>query len=155
MNADETIWLVSSGSYSDYRVLCACRTEAEAEAVAVKVRGHVEGWDRDADVEARQIVGSDVELVEVLKHRTTLWDNGKESDTDERTYSRWPFDIYEDTPAVAWRWVRAPIHNGKGGRLEVWGTDHERVRRVYSDKRAELKASPSLSRRQELKGMKR
>lgn len=70
---------------------------------------------------------------------TNLWDNGKESETKTSMRTVWPFADYAGIPsAVSWRWVRAPVHNNAGGRLTVEGIDHERVRKVFSERRAEI-----------------
>jgi hypothetical protein len=53
---------------------------------------------------------------------------------------------------VTWRWVRAPVHDGKGGRLEVYGTDEQRVRQTFSDRKAQLLTEDAFRMRREAKG---
>lgn len=144
------VWVVSKGTYSDYRVMCACRSKADASAVAAKYNAS-DSW-ASARVERLPIIGADVERVAVLSMTTTLWDNGEEADSRESMQFEWPFDSYRELAPVRWRWVRGPIHKGKGGRLDVHGIDIERVRRVFSDKRAEIMATPALRIQQEAKG---
>lgn len=146
----ERIFGVSAGSYSDYRVLCICPTKKDAKAVAAKVRN--DSWHSDADVEEFVFVTADVEQIPVLSLSTTLWDDGTETAVSERITDEWPFDSIQDVVPLSWRWVRAPIHDNKGGRLDVQGADHERVRRTYSDKRAEIMADAGLRMKREAKG---
>lgn len=148
------MYAVARGEYSDYRVMCVCPTEADAETVAMKFNhGSGRGYDA-ARVETIDLVTGDVERVAVLVLSTTLWDSGKESDQRERTSVEWPFDSFYGADAVSWRWVRAPIHQRKGGRLDVHGTDHELVRKVFSDRRAWLMTDGAASASGELTGGK-
>lgn len=148
------VYAVSSGSYSDYRVLCVCPTKKDAETLALRIRRDEESWSRDADVEEMYLVKGDIEQVRTLHFSENLWDDGSASDAREWVSTDWPFDGYSDTPEVAWRWVRAPIHHGAGGRLEAWGTDHEAVRRVFSDRRAQVRAEDALRIKREARGRK-
>ena len=45
--------------------------------------------------------------------------------------------------------IRAPIYNGKAGRLEVYGTDRERVREAFFNGKNQLVANPALRKRRE------
>lgn len=146
------IYAVSSGSYSDYRVLCVCPTKADAEVVAAKLRGDKGGWRYDADVEEFVMVTADVEKVPLLIMSTTLWDDGRESEVSERIEHEWPFDSIHDVIPMSWRWVRAPMHHGRGGRLDLAGTDHALVRKTYADKRAEILGDVGLRMKREAKG---
>lgn len=149
----ERVFAVASGSYSDYRILCACPTEADAEQIVAKLRIDTDGWHRDdTQVEEFMICTGDVEKQRLLWLQTTLWDDGRETDVKEEVRLEWPFDTIFDVVAMSWRWVRAPMHNNRGGRLEVTGTNHELVRKVYSDRRAELIASDVARGKTEAKG---
>lgn len=150
-----TIWAISSGSYSDYRVLCVVDgTKADAEELAQRMRGMSDDiWTgSDVSVEALAFVRPDVQPVEILHMRVTVWDNGTTSEERTDVRREWPFDPLYESGLLSWRWVRAPIHKGKGGRLEVMGTDHERVRRVFSDRRAQLMAEDAFRLSHERKG---
>jgi hypothetical protein len=81
--------------------------------------------------------------VTVLSRSVELWDNGTVEDGREHTRDEWD---YEAAPPVKWRWVRAPFHDNKGGRLDVEGADHKRVRKVFSEQRARLLADPVARR---------
>lgn len=147
---DETVYAVTTGSYSDYRVHAVCRTKAGAERLAGRMRADVDGWHTDADTIPLPVVDPEIEQVVTLSLSENLWDDGTTSDVRDGQRTEWPF-IPMQFPKQGWRWVRAPVHQGKGGRLEVWGTDHEAVRRVFSDKRAEIRATPALSGSRERK----
>jgi hypothetical protein len=149
----ETIYVVSAGSYSDYRVLCACPTKRDADAVAAKIRAS-DSWKSDARVETLEMVSADVQQVAILRLSETLWDDGTVSEYRDTTAHEWPFDgLYGDgSVAVRWRWVRAPCHNGIGGRLEVSGVDHERVRRVFSERKALVRTDDAFRAKSEAKG---
>lgn len=148
----QRIYAVSAGSYSDYRVLCVCPTKKDAQKVARKVRGAAESWHRDADVEEFLMVTGDVEQVPVLRLTTTLWDDGAETAYDESVSDEWHFDSIHDVVPMSWRWVRAPCHENKGGRLDLLGTDAALVRKTFSDKRAEIIADDALRMKREAKG---
>lgn len=151
-HAVQQVWAVSSGSYSDYRVLCVCPSEADAETVASKLRGEKDGWHRDADVEEFVMVTGDVEQTPFLRLSTTLWDDGTESLVNEVVQREWPFGSIYDIAPMTWRWVRAPMHQHRGGRLDVSGTDFDLVRRTYSEKRAQLIAEDAFRMTHEAKG---
>lgn len=154
--APETTYVVSAGEYSDYQVLCVCPTRGDAEAIAAKVRKDPGSWHRNARVEEMVVLDDD----SARKHKsltlvTVIWDDGTEDRKEPSITEKWPFG-HGFEPLVAWRWVRAPTHErqGGGGRLRVWGCDHERVRKVFSDKRAQLLANRALRERKEMKGRK-
>lgn len=147
MTADK-IWAVSSGSYSDYRVLACVATEADAVKLATRIN-ETGSWCRDAFVESFPLVAPDIPQVQFLTMSCNVMDDGSCVTQPEHIIVEWPFD--GDYPAVKWRWVRT--HN-KGGRLDASGTDHGRVRRVFSDRRAQLLAEDAFRMRREAKGQR-
>lgn len=151
----ETTWVISRGSYSDYRVLAVVRGEKkDAELLAARANASDSNNYGDAyEVESLPVVSPDVEKVETLMLIAEIRDQGP-SVKDERVSVRveWPFDSLYGLVKVEWRWVRAPIHDGKGGRLEVWGTDHERVRKVYGDRKAMLLSDDAMRAKSEARG---
>lgn len=153
-NDQETVaWVVSAGDYSDYRVLCVCPSKADAEEVARKINTAKEDsrwWYGDASVESLPIIDAEMAMVTHETITTTLWDDGRETAATSRQEITYP--LGGDYPRVAWRWVRAPCHQGRGGRLDVHGIDVERVRKVFSERRAELLANPHLRMSDELEG---
>jgi hypothetical protein len=148
----ETVWVLSSGEYSDYRVHCVVRGgEAEAEMLAARANADGSHYDSYC-AEELPIVSSDVSKVEVLTLVTVVSNDGIAEDAGPRVRVEWPFDALYGTPTLRWRWVRAPMYNDKAGRLEVWGIDHERVRKVFSDRRAALMSDDALRARNETEG---
>jgi len=154
-NATDVVWVVSRGEYSDYRVLCAVKGgKADAETLAARANAAA-GHDLYGDgytVEVLAVVAPDVQKVELLTLQAEIHDDGRVKDLDPRYRVEWPFDPLYDTPRLRWRWVRAPMYRDKGGRLEVWGTDHERVRRVFSDRRAMLMVDDAMRAQVEAEG---
>jgi hypothetical protein len=151
----ETVWVISRGSYSDYRVLAQVRgSKKDAELLAA--RANAAGDDLYGDpyeVESLPVVSPDVQKVETLMLIAEIRDQGP-SVKDEKVSIRveWPFDSLYALAKVEWRWVRAPVHQGRGGRLEVWGTDHERVRKVYGDRKAMLLSDDAMRAKRESRG---
>jgi hypothetical protein len=137
----KTLWAVTQGCYSDYRVLCVCPTEAIAELVAEKYNA-TERYGDAITEEFPLIDDCDPEPIPVLWMRTRLCDASHETDREEWIEVYWPFDMSPDdvvNAAVSWSWARA----ADWGTLRVGGVDHERVRRVFSQKRAELMTTPA------------
>lgn len=147
------VWAISSGCYSDYGVLCICPSKSEAEALKQRITaeriGYYAHYD-DLRVEPFKVVDSSIDPVEILSMQVEVWDDGSMTKTRQAVRREWPFD--SDARPLMWRWVRAPIHDGQGGRLEVSGTDHERVRRVFSDRRAQVLADDAFRMSTERKG---
>ena len=140
------IFVVTIGSYSDYRVQCACLTEQDAQAIVARM------GDEEAEVLALDVHSGDVAQVAILYVGVNLYDDGGEVGEYRRTSVEWPWSAWPKTTPVSWRWTRAPIHGGLGGRLDVWGTDHERVRKVYGDMRAMLKTDDAMRARTHVQG---
>ena len=145
-------WVVSSGAYSDYRVVCVCDSKKRAQTVAAAMRGDPDGYRGDARVEQLPFVNFDPEKVPVYHRSVVVMDNGTTTSESQRVSYEWPFDQWEPLDPVSWRWVRAPVYAGKGGRLDVRGTDEERVNRVFSDRRAQLLAEDAFRRSPEKQG---
>lgn len=107
-----------------------------------------------AEVESLPYFDRSPERIEVHERQENVWDDGTTSDLSVRVKVEWEHDMLypERIAPVLWRWVRAPMHKGKGGRLEVYGTDPERVARVFSDRRAHLLAEDTFRMKREAKG---
>ena len=148
-----TMWVLSRGSYSDYRVLCVCPSKEEAIALRDRVNGSRTSWER-VDVEELLLVDSAAQMVSVLTMSQVV--GIKSGDLDGGPHERidvlWPFDTVYPLRAVSWRWVRAPMYDGKAGRLKVRGYDHERVRRVFSDRLAAFRSDHALRVKTEREG---
>src|SRR5207253_3337328 len=105
----------------------------------------------DARIEEMPMLSAVPEKVTLHERYVQVWDDGTTSDQVEQVRTEWPFDMLwpERNRPVGWRWVRAPIHNGRGGRLEVWGTSKGRVDKVFSERRAQLLADDAFRARSE------
>lgn len=150
--AAETMWAVTHGSYSDYTVLCVCPSKDVAERVAAKIKGAPGTWNTSPEIQEFHVATDDTQPVDILTMRVELWDDGTESDYRETRDLRWPWD-WGYTPDLQWRWWRASIHQRQGGTLLVSGSDHERVRRVFSDRRAQVKSEDAFRLKNHAQGM--
>ena len=146
--SDKSVWLVSSGSYSDYRVHCAAPSKKAAQGIVDALNGDDE-WIKYF-VERVPVVDK-AEKVTIYGVEAIITDDGTVREESVRDRDEWNVDpLYQQRlRPVTVRWVRAPIYNGQAGRLEVYGTDEERVRKTYSDMRAQLLADPALRKRRE------
>ena len=145
--SDKSVWLVSSGSYSDYRVHCAAPSKKAAQAIVVALNG-----DETYNYFIEQVPVIDkAEKVTIYGVEAIVTDDGTVREESARDRDEWNVDpLYPQRLCpVTVRWVRAPIYNGQAGRLEVYGLDEERVRKTYSDMRAQLLADPALRSRRE------
>ncbi len=143
------VYAIASGSYSDYRVHAIVDGKKKDADALVKRANDGDGFGDGYRVESLMVVSPDVKRIESLLIQENIWDDGTTNEYFTHTSVRWPFDLlfeYEGRPVVV-RWVRAPIHYGKGGRLEVRGTDHERVRKTFSDMRAALLTDDAMRSR--------
>ena len=139
-------WAVSNGSYSSYRVQCLFERRADATAYAKGSGGFVEEFWFYAK-------GERPESVPWFDAEVTLWDNGEIGDPEvrpktvkgtapwyessfyEKSDVEFECEVPEGRPKVTF--VRAPIHGGKGGRLEAIGRDKVAVTKALSDYIAE------------------
>lgn len=148
------VYGIASGSYSDYRVHCIVETEDEAKKVVEKmnrIEVTTPGGYGCYEIEEFDLVDSTIERQPVMDRRRVIMDDGREMEDYERVEPQWPWD-YSGTPVLSWRWVRAPYLGGKGGRLEVTGTDHDLVRKVFEEKRAALLADDAFRAQHEMRG---
>lgn len=148
------VWAVSKGDYSDHTILCVCPTKERATLIAAAFNGD-DDEDRwgEARVEALMWLDREPRKVTTYSRYVEVWDDGTTSDLREDQREEWEFDMLypERSKPVTWRWVRAPVHKNKGGRLEVVGTDKRRVGKVFSEKRAQLIADDVMRARQEIR----
>ena len=139
----DRVWLVSSG----YRVHCAAPSKKAAQGIAAELNADDKEWSRYF-VERVPVIKK-AERVTIYGVEAIVTDDGtvREESVDR---DEWNVDpLYpERLRPVTVRWVRAPIYH-QAGRLEVYGTDEERVRKTYSDMRAQLLADPALRSRRE------
>lgn len=149
----KTMWCVSSGEYSDYRILCVAEDRQVAERVTEKLRTDPGSWDRDARVEEIAFADEHTAPETTLRIQQVIPDDGSCGEAHESIEELWPWETHRGAGAECrWRWIRAPVYGGRAGRLEVWGSDLERVRKVFTEKKAALMADPSRSMQIEMKG---
>jgi hypothetical protein len=150
--ADQKImYALSQGDYSDYRVLAICETKEAAEAAAAKInqlegRGYYE-----VGIEEIAVVDESVHRTLVHHISIEILDDGTAGVEFSTERNIWSYDLQE-IPAAKWRWVRAPYIQDRGGRLDVHGTDLERVRKVFGEQRAALMADAAYRDRVEMAG---
>lgn len=134
------VWAVSHGEYSGYRILflCESRELAEAEVAALKADegcGYCDPFVEEMVLFSRPTVVMPVyRFFAEIRDATGVVKEWR-SDSSEREETG-----YERLIPCSWRWVRAPMYKGLGGRLEVMGTDEKLCRKVYGEKRALLVA---------------
>jgi hypothetical protein len=152
MDERDTVWAVTKGDYSDHTVLCVCQTKARATLVAAAYNENNDRWG-EARVESMIWLDRTPEKIVTYQRMVEVWDDGTTSGQRESESIESEIDMLypERIKPVTWRWVRAPVHDGKGGRLEVAGTDKRRVGKVFSEKRAQLIADDVMRMRQEIR----
>lgn len=143
--ADGTVWVVSSGDYSDYRVHCAAPSKKAAQEI-VDVLNGADEWIKYF-VERVPVI-EQAERITVYGFEAVIADAGTVCNSVLHR-DEWNVNpLYpERLRPVTVRWVRAPIYHQAGGRLEVYGTDRDRVRKTFSDMKAQLLADPALRSR--------
>jgi hypothetical protein len=151
------VWLVMSGGYDEY-VICAAATKADAEQIMAKVN-EADHYP-DARIVCTTILTGDVQRVRFASMVATRWDNGIITRGDRVNFEwipepvhieAYPWQLVHAQPC-RWRWVRAPIHEGKGGRLEVNGTDEALVRSTFAELLYRLNTDANFRRRKEATG---
>lgn len=136
----ESSWIVTQGEYSDYRVMCVCPSEDEARRVAERVGGDVE------EVPLASL--ADVHTASVLTMSCTVEaTTGQVFFESVRARLVHEFGEDPDEPAVIASVGDAPRHRYSfqgpsviGFEVVVYGTDHERVRKSYSERKAKARA---------------
>lgn len=135
------LWTVETGSYSDHAVHAVFERKEDAKAWAAHLRAHKNGWDRDAYVGEMDLVPSGTAPFDVTTYSRAagLWDDGR-VEMHNMVIETSPA-LYGPPPARPYvRYVRAPCHKGKGGRVEVRGASEESVNKVLSERIAAWKA---------------
>jgi hypothetical protein len=132
--------------YIDYRVLALFTSERDAKnhLATVKVNPRREYGDGDRIEEFLLYPdGNEPKRVTTYEHIVTVWDLGVVTGELERSRTEWEYDTIYSRPKLRpeVRFVRAPMHENKGGRLEVRGSNRKAVDQAYSDALARLKVS--------------
>ena len=149
----KSVWLVSSGSYSDYRVHCASdysvHCAAPSKKAAQSIVAALNGADRIEYFVERVPVFEKAERVTIYGMEGIVTDDGTVREESVHDRDEWNVDpLYpQRLRPVTIRWVRAPCYYGTAGRLEVYGTDRDLVSETFSDMKAQLLADPKLRSR--------
>jgi hypothetical protein len=134
----KTVFAVSSGSYSDYSVLAVFEDEKTADVWAKAISDREDSYNTDARVERMTFVpsGAKPEIVTEFFQHVELPDGGEPQYGELRSLQSYGIDQYYGFPPTRpqVRYVRAPCHNNKGGRLEVRGNSERVVRKVVSER---------------------
>lgn len=149
MTEHKTVWAISSGSYSDYRVDAVCESKEIAEATAAKMNMLENRRYEEYGVEELPLIDESVHKVVVYYMNVEILDAGGIGAERQWETQEWSHD--NDATEAAWRWTRAPYIGTRGGRLDVWGTDQERVRKVLGDQRAMLMADDAYRARAKMR----
>lgn len=147
-----TVWGLTRGSYSDYRICAIFERKEDAEA-ALNVRDARIGWGGGEDVEEFSFYPAGGSPLTVTTHHWTgeFTDAGDEPRRNKAVEVEWEYNRSDPSgPRPSVRFVRAPIHRDKGGRLEVRGTDLLAVQHAWSDNVARIRANVSLRGKAEL-----
>lgn len=129
-----TIYVVTDGAYSDYQILEVFESKEHAEAFAAE--GQKESRLNHRTVEDYVMWPADRPLIEVLRMTCSVDNSGRVvNDYEHSEVVRGPFS--EARPVSV---HESYDRDYERVRLIVSGTDHERVRKVYSERKARLKA---------------
>jgi len=141
----KTLWAVTSGSYSDYRVHVLLETEDQAIEVA-RAADAQEGC-HDYAVESFPFYPTVAEITEpitIYEMSVVLWDDGRHDlPSYEEPVTRMEFQHYKFVPPKTRpriRQVRAPVYKNKGARLDVTARTETMVRKAMNDRLMEHKA---------------
>lgn len=145
--SEQTVWGLTTGSYSDYQVRALFTTRELAEQ-AVEAHNATDRYSWDgASVEAFTFYDYVPEQVTVWTYVVTIWEKGankgKVAGEDLRSETDYPWKFhYDETPTrrPQVQFIRAPVHRGLGGRLVVRGTDEQAVKQAFSDNKARILA---------------
>jgi hypothetical protein len=148
-------YAIVTGEYSDYRVLAVSTNKDTAEVWAKAVREHDDGSGyrayTDASIEEMVLLepGDEPKTVHRVHLREEWWDDGRTeglrvNETDDLPIANW-YGVTPSRPSVCF--VRAPVHCGKGGRIEIVGRTRKAVMKVYSEQKAMWTAEPKAYKR--------
>jgi hypothetical protein len=135
------LWALTAGSYSDYQVHALFPTKKLAEAGVEAHNKDKEAWIEGAQVETLYLYDEVPEPTTSWKYQAELWDDGLTTNEylDSTTALPWNHLRGEAPKRPKVRYVRAPIYNNKGGRLEVYGSDEQAVKQAFSDNKARIR----------------
>lgn len=136
------VHLVSRGAYDDYAPVLACPTAKDATSIADRLNRYERSTgDGYFTEELPVLTARDLAQVDVYVRSVDVFDDGRTRNQPVRVDETWTFDVR--AVDCAWRWVRPPAMEGRGGRLDVWGTDQRAVAWALKDVLARLQAPGS------------
>lgn len=141
MDGQKKCWMVVAGEYSYYRVLAVFTTEEAAEAWAAHRNANEDDTYDRVDVEEINLDPPPTEYVDQLHVKGIIVD-GVRHDRGEsiaHIIQALGADVCRVQGPYQRRYVGQPDHIA----VEVMGTDHERVRKVYSEVMARTLADPT------------
>jgi len=134
----KTVYAVSQGSYSDYRVEVLFESREQAELIAAENNDYFS----DKRVEEFLLYDEGEMPTKMAEYSLVceIFDAGIVQERDPGITVEYPWAFWSGTPTERpkVRYVRAPIHKDKGGRLEVRGSNKQAVQQAYSDNKARI-----------------
>lgn len=138
----ETIYAVSTGSYSDYRVRATFELEEDAKISAEAMNAQDEWAEARVEVLSYYPAGQTPTSQTVYYHGAHVQDNGVVTSEYDHGFVEWDFEAFQtfenNRPDVR-------FHRGTGvGSLTVSGLDKQAVDQSFSDNLARIKANIHL-----------
>lgn len=139
-------WIISEGSYSDYQVVCVVEEEEQANMLCARMNAGV----KYGDWRVEEVPVVDNSISPVLSLKLEYWHANPHPHYGHPPWSKYTYPY--DMESMTFHWPIAsdlrflPLCDYQPGMVwqpphfTVEGTDHERVRKVYSEKKAELVA---------------
>lgn len=140
------VWLLSRGEYSDYSIIAVYDDEAKARAA----------YDYYSSIETRYNEPNELEEYEIstavprrisclsISIQVVPFTGDIVGEPNEYEVSEWTFDGTEPTPNDDDKihcQITRPYREGDNIKVYVEGYDHERVRKVFSERLAEVRAA--------------
>lgn len=140
-----TIYAVSQGEYSDYRVLVLCEDQETADRIVAEINESDDSSGAYCTrVEEFCLVPPDYKPNRVECHRAeaVLFDNGTVGTIRQWSYTKWEFEVHDpDRPKrPKFEFISAPFYGDHGGALRVYGRTAEGVTKVLNDRLAQFKS---------------
>lgn len=140
-----TVYVITQGSYSDYRVLGAAPSREVADAIVARMRLlDPDAYDQPIVEEYEYLSVEDVKGYSTLHLQAHITRGGELLRAEEYVYSGWDLGDTNRPPVVSDYYP--PGGYRIAGKLSVYGEDHELVRKVYSEKLAALRTDDALRR---------
>lgn len=142
----KTIYAVSSGSYSDYRINALFSTRENAQAFIDAIQG--QGREYPEDFNSIEEYELDPPTADLLKRGYSVWDVLMLRDGTVERVDRSDNSLYsvQDAPTYRiWGRTKAPAYKGTGTpdglQAGVWAKSEKAAVKIVNEKRAEMIAS--------------